>query len=273
MIWLKKRLRSQKKYQSETSLEDAKYRRLTIMFGGGLFALVGIFVAFMPPKRDEQTLCTNEQIRKHVVILLDQTDLWTPQRGNRLKEEILKIRDGTRKDEKLSIYKFGVEDGAPELVFSLCNPGKRDEVNFVYRGGYIADAEYRKRFGQPLSELVDQLKIPTEAPYTFLVQAIRVVTDATDFGPSVSERELLVFSDMRQNEPAPGFSFLHSSPSPASFTNYVKSVVPSQQLKGLKIRVYVIPHGRSNPALDSNVRAAWQSLFKALDIQFTWSSI
>jgi len=237
-------------------------------------ALFSIYIAFKPESPDPETLCTSVTPPHHYLVLVDRTDIWTPQRGLALKQELLRIKSNTKKGEKLSIYEFGgATDADVKQLFSLCNPGRAEDALFIYEGEVWAEKEYQKRFGQPLNVVISKFEKPKESAKTYLVQAISEVIASPDFGPDIAGRELLIFSDMRQNTVKEGFSFYRGENSIGMFKNFADKFLDGDELNEIQVRVFQIRTNVNSARSIPYVRNTWEKYFDSYQILYEWESI
>lgn len=156
-----------------------------------------------PPLADNSTLCpTDRPLSAHTIILVDKTDPLTPAQRDELRRLMEQVRGHLRLYERLSLVPItGVIPERPPYLFSLCNPGDRTSANPLIANPEQRQKRFEESFGRPLQEVLDQLMKGTSAPHSPIMETIQLVAEQPDFSPAVSERTLIVFSDLLQNMP------------------------------------------------------------------------
>ncbi len=126
------------------------------------------------------------------------------------------IRDAARdlpQYHRLSVYRIADLTETPtneELaqglwplvrVFSACNPGRGDEVNWLVVGARYAEKRYQQMFAAPLDIVIRETAERAGSQTSPVLSALSQVPHVQHFGATVSARSLLVRSDFLQHTP------------------------------------------------------------------------
>ena len=91
-------------------------------------------LVLQPAEYDPDTLCLAGERPPHKAIVIDKTDFYSPQQASDIEALVLASRDRLDIGEQLTLFEL---DARGELVntnnFSLCNPGRGDQINPLYR--------------------------------------------------------------------------------------------------------------------------------------------
>jgi hypothetical protein len=164
---------------------------------GAVFALLGALAVYanVTEKRyDPETLCPNGCDYPAVRILVDKTDPWDVHGSGRLEKIIRNIKDGLAVSERLSISVLD-QSGSdiPTPVFDMCNPGRGDQANALYKNPRKIHEKFEAMFDQPLERMLADLLKPGTAPRSPLIEAIQ------NFPPAGGRDRLVIVSDLMQN--------------------------------------------------------------------------
>ena len=86
-------------------------------------------------------------------------------------------------------------------VFSACNPGRGDEVNWLVVGARYAEKRYQQMFAEPLDAVIRQTAERAGSQTSPVLGALSQVPHLEDFGADVPARHLLIRSDFLQHTP------------------------------------------------------------------------
>ena len=118
---------------------------------GVLGAISYAALVLQPPEYDPNTLCLSGEQPAHMALVIDKTDLYSPEQASRIEQLALDSHDRLEIGERLSLYEL---DARGELIntnsFSLCNPGRGDQINPLYRNPARVEARYQALFEGPL---------------------------------------------------------------------------------------------------------------------------
>lgn len=240
-----------------------------VAVGAALLLAVGIFAR--PRSLDTRTGCETDQLlpNAHTVVVIDQTDRFTPAQITYAKTVLLYEYDHLRRYDLLTVRGVGDNADTPLRNFKLCRVQKRGEV----LGLAVNEDQVAHRFetvaGKPLARYLDSLARVGEAETSPLVETIANISREEDFGPGVHDRRLVVISDMAQNS--------------ANFSQYrdkgAQVVLPSElgvfrpDLKGASVRIHYLLRPSLRRLQGPAHQDAWEAFFRqagAKDIKIGW---
>ncbi len=170
-----------------------------MIIGGvvAVFALLGslaVYANVAQKKYDPDTLCPLEGQGPAVRILIDKTDPWDAGGSARLEKIIRCIKDDLAVSERLSIAVLD-ESGSevPTPVFDMCNPGRGDQANPLYKNQRRIHEKFEARFDRPLEQMLVDILKPGTAPRSPLLEAVE------NFPVAGENDRLVIISDLMQN--------------------------------------------------------------------------
>jgi hypothetical protein len=239
------------------------------------------YAAFMltPDEYDSETLCLVGATPPHRVVVIDKTDLYSPQQAGSIEGVILRERNGLEVGERLSLYELN-ESGQLRNTnrFSLCNPGAGEQVNPLYRNPDRVQARYEALFADPLERALADLILPKNAPNSPIIEALARLAQEPVFDETVPGRRIVLVSDMLQNSEI--FSVYGRSrgnleqrlPSAATVANAVRDTY-GDNLRGVEIEIRLIPRDRWEADQRGPLRAYWDEVFDRLGMRARWTGI
>lgn len=164
---------------------------------GAVFALLGalaVYANITEKKYDPDSFCPSEGGYPVVRILVDKTDPWDAQGSARLEKIIRRIKEDLAISERLSISVLD-ESGSevPTPVFDMCNPGRGDQANPLYKNPRRIHEKFEALFDRPLEAMLVDILKPGTAPRSPLMGAIR------NFPAAGGSDRLVIVSDLMQN--------------------------------------------------------------------------
>ncbi len=258
-------------------------RQAMVNFAVVIAVLIGAGFLFynlsQTPDYDEQTLCVlGEGIPPHTAVLLDKTDNYSRRQADRIASLVRRTSNDLEVGERFTLFELDErgrmdEDGA----FSMCNPGRGDQTNALYRNPRIVQERYAEQFEGPLNEIMDGLISPREAPRSPVVEAIARLAQTEAFGPDAPERRVVVISDMLQNSDT--FSIYGGGGSlPANIASPVEVAEAierqfGRRYRGVEVEVRLIPRERYEDLQRGALRDYWETLFSELGMPMTWRDL
>jgi len=229
-----------------------------IIYGAiaAILGLAGVFVtiALNRPELTE-TLCRKDgELPGHTVILVDLTDHLTETQVKQLSSLVEEIRKSLGRYERFSIYTItDKQEFPPGTMFSLCNPGRIDQINIATETERDHRVRYRQKFGKPLEEVLATFSEPRKENISPIMEMLGNLTSLNAFNASVPNRKLYFYSDMLQNtqellsqyKPYPGFSEIQK-------TSAFREVKPD--LTGVDVHIYYLPRGEADKANADSVK-------------------
>lgn len=250
---------------------EAANRRYAGFTAGVLFSVLALSATvwlLRPADLDAATLCpTNRPIEGHTVVIVDRTDRWTQAMGAALTQLVENAQRDTDKYEKFSIVSLDADQSVHPL-FSICNPGEPTFWSDLYRGRRYTTRDFEQRFVGAAERVIEQVREPSEAPTSPIVEYVHRWLGSDDFSPSIPHRRMILVSDMRQN------SSLFSIYSGAE--DQLGEVVQRQfgpAAQGVAFDVYFVAHGRDHNVTEDEVRTAWDHAFGRIGADYSWRQI
>lgn len=232
-----------------------------------------------PVDYDPQTLCLiSEESPPHMAVLLDKTDSYSERQAERIANLVRRSARDLEVGERFSMFELD-ERGRmdPEGSFSMCNPGRGDQVSALYNNPAQVEAAYRDQFEAPLDAIMATLIAPREAPQSPVVEAIARLALTDAFDESVPRRRVLVISDMLQNSDT--FSIYGGGgalPLGMAGPEEAADAIVRQfgdRLDGVEVEVRLIPRERYEDLQRGALRQYWEDLFDALGADLTWRDL
>lgn len=247
---------------------------LGILGGISYLALV-----LQPEEYDPDTLCLAGDVPPHVAVVIDKTDLYSPEQAARIEGLVLENRDRLQISERMTLFEL---DARGELVntndFSLCNPGRGDQINPLYRNPQRVEARYQALFEGPLQAALSDLVEPKESPSSPIIESLARLAVTENFDPETPGRRIALVSDMLQNSQlftvyGRNRGALESRlPDPRAVASAIENEV-GDALAGVTIEVYLIPRRGWERDQQTVIRAYWSEVFRQLGVRDRWSAL
>ncbi|MGJ3232690.1 MAG: hypothetical protein ACFE0P_12935 [Oceanicaulis sp.] len=246
---------------------------------GVLGAISYAALVLQPEEYDPDTLCLAGDTPPHMALVIDKTDLYSPEQALRIEDLVLQSRDRLTVGEKLSLYEL---DARGELIntnsFALCNPGRGDQINPLYRNPQRVEARYQALFEGPLQSALSDLVEPKESPASPIIEALARLAVEEDFDRDTPRRTVILVSDMLQNSQLftvyrGGRANLASTlPNPRLVARAVADEY-GDALAGVTIEVHLIPRQGWEAQQAGVIRAYWGEVFRELGVRDRWTGI
>lgn len=239
------------------------------------------YAAFVlkPPVYDSQTLCLAGAIPPHRVVVIDKTDLYSPEQAEAIGALILAQRDQLAVGERLSLYELD-ESGQLRNTnsFSLCNPGAGEQVNPLYRNPDRVQARYDALFSEPLDRALADLVLPKDAPNSPIIEALARLGQDPSFDRTVPARHIVLVSDMLQNSEI--FTVYRRRlgnlenrvPEPAIVADAIRETY-GDSLRGVQLEIRLIPRGRWEAEQTGPLMDYWDQVFHMLGVNVRWGTL
>lgn len=247
---------------------------LGILGGISYLALV-----LQPEEFDPETLCLAGETPPHVGVVIDKTDLYSPQQAERIEALVLANRDRLAISERLTLFEL---DTRGELVntndFSLCNPGRGDQINPLYRNPQRVEARYQSLFEDPLQNALADLVEPKESPTSPIIESLARLAVSDGFDRDTPARRIVLVSDMLQNSQL--FTVYGRNradlerrlPNPRTVAGAIEAEY-GDALAGVTIEVYLIPRDGWTRQQETVIQAYWAEIFRQLGVRDRWSAL
>lgn len=264
----------------------ARQRRQAIVNLVLILALVaGAGAAFYYVQRsanqpyDAITLCPiGVPLPGHTAVILDKTDVYTADQSRLIENVITRTRNRLEVGERFSIFELDAAgEFDPRGELSLCNPGRGDQVNPLFRNPQQIEARYRALFDEPLQAILADLVEPKEAPKSPILEAIARLAQTEAFGAGVDNREIVIVSDMLQNSDLftayGGRGALPDSVPPADVLSGQVARRFGTALDGVALEIRLIPRPGFGDLQRGALKEYWDDVFADLGVTATWRDL
>lgn len=249
-----------------------------IIVAGVLGAISYAALVLQPAEYDPQTLCLAGEKPAHTVLVLDKTDLYTPEQAERIRLRILEARDRLAIGQRLSLYALDQRGELEETPFSLCNPGRGEQINPLYRNPSRVEMRYQALFEDPLQDALRDLVEPKDAPASPIIEALARLAQEEAFDPATPGRDIVLVSDMLQNSAlfsvygAARYDLTGSLPDPRRVAGEIRRIY-GDGLAGVTIEIHLIPRAGWEDQQAGIIPAYWSEVFGHLGMRDYWSGL
>ncbi|PWE17448.1 hypothetical protein DDZ18_07140 [Marinicauda salina] len=249
-----------------------------IIVAGVLGAISYAALTLRPAEYDPDTLCLVGEEAPHTVVVIDKTDLYTPGQASRIESLVLEARNGLMIGERLSLFELDERgDLRNTNRFSLCNPGRGEQINPLYRNPARVEARYQALFEGPLQNALADLVEPKNAPQSPIIEALADLANEDTFDPDTPGRYAVLVSDMLQNSDL--FSVYGAArnapnrlPPPRRVANEIRAQY-GDALDGVRVRVHLIPRRGWEAAQRGPIVDYWSELFRELGVRASFTEL
>ncbi len=180
--------------------------RAIALIGAICLALAGVGAAAVvskAPRLDSATLCpTDRRIEVSTLILVDTTDPLSRIQAQRLIAAVRDARDALPAHARLTILFVDAENPYdPREILALCNPGSPRDINPFTQTATRIERRWREAFETPIENAIGALLRAPTARRSPIMESIAAATARPDFDARISQRRLLIVSDLIQHEP------------------------------------------------------------------------
>ncbi len=232
-----------------------------------------------PAEFDRETLCLDGEIPPHLAVVIDKTDLYSQEQALGIEELVLASRDSLAIGEQLTLFEL---DARGELVntneFSLCNPGRGEQINPLYRNPQRVEARYQALFEEPLQAALSDLVEPKESPASPILESLARLAVSAEFDETRPQRRVVLVSDMLQNSQL--FSVYGRArgdlagrlPDPYDVALALEDEFGTALL-GVEIDIYIIPRRGWEQDQATVLRGYWEQVFRQLGMRARWVTL
>jgi len=180
------------------SLRNNKAYLAIIIFVVFVFCFLTIsFESVSQDRPDPITHCFDD-VAKHTVLLIDQTDSLSDRCCLQLQKLIEQLADETLVNDKLSIYTIEANSDIDfKAKFSSCNPGSY--ANEWLENVKLKIETYEKHFLNRIQSVESGVINAPVSDLSPIIETVNRVAEMEGFNHRVPNRKLIVFSDMLQN--------------------------------------------------------------------------
>lgn len=253
---------------------------LNFILAGLAVVIVGFsFYALQPEPYDELTLCEiSDELPPHTAIIIDKTDEYSQQQAGLIAATIRRARDRLNVGERFTLFEldqFGQFD--PRGEFSLCNPGRGDQVNALFRNPERIEERFDEKFDRPLETVLEDLVVPKEAPNSPVLEAMARLGQTEAFSDRAPERRIIIISDMLQNSDVftaygGGGAMPETMPSAFEVADATMRRF-GNSLDGVALEIRLIPRQRYVDMQRGALKDYWNQVFTELGVDVSWRDL
>lgn len=268
-----RRRRSRQKKQRNQAI-------LNFVLAGLAVVIVGFsFYALQPEPYDELTLCEiSEELPPHTAIIIDKTDEYSQQQAGLIAATIRRARDRLDVGERFTLFEldqFGQFD--PRGEFSLCNPGRGDQVNALFRNPERIEERFNEKFDRPLETVLEDLVVPKEAPNSPVLEAMARLGQTEAFSNRAPQRRIIIISDMLQNSDV-FTAYGGGGAMPEAMPNAFEVADATMRrfgnsLDGVALEIRLIPRQRYVDMQRGALKDYWNRVFAELGVDVSWRDL
>ncbi len=260
-----------------------RLRRMAFLnFAIVVAAIGGIYFAvknLQPPPYDEDTLCIiSDELPPHTAIIIDKTDVYSEVQSRLIASVIRRTKDRLESGERLTIFELDARGQFdPRGRFSLCSPGRGDQVNPLFRNPRLIEERYAELFDAPLDAVLEDLVTPKEAPASPILEALSRLAQTEAFSDEVPGRSIVMVSDMLQNSDMfSAYGGRGSMPANMPDARDVADQVLNRfgdGLRGTRLEVRLIPRETYVDLQRGALKDYWNEVFDELGIRTDWRDL
>jgi len=268
-----RRRRSRQKKQRNQAI-------LNFVLAGLAVAIIGFsFFALQPEPYDELTLCEiSDELPPHTAVIIDKTDEYSAQQAGLIAAIIRRTRDRLNVGERFTLFEldqYGQFD--PRGEFSLCNPGRGDQVNALFQNPKRIEERFNEKFDRPLETILEDLVVPKEAPNSPVLEALARLGQTEAFSNRAPERRIVIISDMLQNSDVftaygGGGSIPDNMPDALTVADATMRRF-GDSLDGVALEIRLIPRQRYVDMQRGALKDYWNQVFAELGVSVTWRDL
>lgn len=250
-----------------------------LVVAGVLGAISYAALVLQPEEYDPDTLCLVGHTPPHTVVMIDRTEVrYSPGQARRINEVILSARNGLEVGERLSLFELNHRGEIRNTNrFSVCNPGRGDQINPLYRNPNRVQARYDALFERPLNRALDGLLDLIDSPVTPLLEALAELGNHEDFDARVPRRRIILISDMLQNTQLYSVyghartDLANRLPDPSAIAQQIEARY-GRSLAGVEIEVLFVAqdHDGWTAQQRAAIRSHWEAVFNRLGVRQSW---
>ncbi len=253
---------------------------LNFVLAGLAVAIIGFsFYALQPEPYDEVTLCEiSDELPPHTAIIIDKTDEYSEQQADLIAAVIRRTRNRLEIGERFTLFELD-QDGQfdPRGRFSLCNPGRGDQVNALFRNPVQIEERFNEKFNQPLESVLEDLVEPKEAPSSPVLEALARLGQTDAFSDRAPARRIVIISDMLQNSDVftiygGGGALPETMPEAINVADTVMRRF-GDSLNGVALEIRLIPRPRYVDLQRGALKDYWDEIFTELGVSVTWRDL
>ena len=154
---------------------------------------------------DKDTGCPKDGPASRTVILIDQTDTFSPVQVIDIQNKFEEYQKSVPRYGELVVYTIRPgSQGIPTPVIRACNPGNEDDVNQLVESSVKVARQWKNSFDTPMKAVMKDVLQPMPSENSPIIETIQAVV-VSEFGPANMDnhgKELIVISDLLQHSGA-----------------------------------------------------------------------
>jgi len=259
-----------------------------------IFALSGVAIAVLvyfliQPGPNEDCVRHAGAPERHTVVLIDQTDVLSPEQIGYVKRLIMAEYARLQQQDLFTLVGLNPNDSGssepatqttapasdrPRIQFSRCRVALSEEAVVWRENPMLIDQAFRESFGTPLSNAFDAMDNMPPAANSPIIEQIDILAATANFSsPSISRR-LVIVSDMAQYTD-PGESHYPPANEPdARFTLPAHDDFgAAANLSGMEVRIHYIRRDGLERTQTQDHPAYWTAYFRnsgVTDVRVGW---
>ncbi len=211
-----------------------------------------------------EDLCVEgERPLEHVIILVDQSNEFTPTELGVLRETIeSSARNVSQRGRLTLLYMNEQEPHRPRQIFSKCRPPTEGEANPLWVDPEDVQEDWESTFGAPLDAALQELTTPRSQDSSPIMESMRGLEWRSDFGSAQPNRRLIVVSDFLQHS---GRFSMYPPEGSRSFHTLLADVdlpLLRPNLSNVAVRLIVLRSERALPLQDAAFEELWPAFVR-----------
>ncbi len=250
-----------------------------LVVAGVLGAISYAALVLQPEEYDPETLCLMGETPPHTIVMIDRTEVrYSPDQARRINGVMQEARHSLDIGERLSLFELNHRGEIRNTNrFSVCNPGRGDQINPLYRNPNRVQMRYEALFDRPLDRALDGLLDLIDSPVTPLLESLAELGNREDFDHTVPRRRIVLISDMLQNTQlysVYGYArvdLANRLPDPRTIVSEIENRY-GRSLAGVELEILFVAqdHDGWSPQQRAIIRAHWEEVFRLLGVRQSW---
>lgn len=249
--------------------ERKRKNRLGALILAGLAvvaALFGLAAYITRPAPIGPDGCALDEISPvaHTIILLDETDPYTPVEVEYAKALISAEYLRLAPQQKLTVRFIDPDPALAKRTLSRCRVRLGKNVNPAFGNPQMVQAQFRRIAGDEIERFTNSLATVPAGRFSPILEAVDEAVESPDFGLNVPVRRLVVLSDMAQNSSV--FS-QYGGHAGSKLSQDVRNSVDRDQLKGVQVRIHYLRRPALSHLQSPTHRQFWLDWFRSNSAQ------
>ncbi len=240
-----------------------------------------IYIAYTvrPAPFDEDTLClVSETLPPHTAIIIDKTDEYSETQADLIAAVIRRTRERLEVGERITLFELDAKGQFdPRGELSMCNPGRGDQVNPLFRNPKQMEDRYEELFAKPMEVVLADLVVPKEAPNSPIMEALARLAQTEAFSDRAPRRRVVLISDMLQNSDVfsaygGGGAMPENMPDWRDTADAITRKFGTS-LNGVALEIRLIPRDRYVDLQRGALKEYWNSVLDDLGVEVDWRDL